>query len=208
MRILLLLLGLLPTYIFTQHAIEFNFNQVYIGRNLSLDYQYEKNSLFLNMGTSYHINRIELMPVSQFYKKMGYASSITQRFGFQIGAGYHFFKNERFKAGIYYRGYLAHMDSQIKFPSALPLDGNPQSDQDYAGIIDNRVFGPLFTFENTLGLSIKTKLFDDFYTSIRGGFGMMFFRNYDENIFLGYEPGFPIGQAFISSWSIGLGYEF
>ena len=208
MKKILFLLLLIPA-ISSAQSIGVNYNNAYIGNNISVDYTYSLNKFYFNGGLNFHINRDEDVKSFSMLKDAGHADDFGQHLGLQLGFGYVFYKNNFVEFSAYYSSYVARMNTQTKFYGALfPLIPDPMSDEDFAFTLERREFGPLVTFENVIGLSMKTKLSDNFYTLIRGGYGVIFFKNYDENTYinLGGKPN--TGHVFISSFSLGLGYTF
>ena len=207
MRKLLLLFIIASNFGLGQSSIELNFNDAYIGKNFSLDYRYDLKSIYFKLGVTYHINRIETLPEDIFYRNAGYATNTGQHFGLQFGGGYTFYENEFCDVAIYYKGYMASMNTYIKsFKIYEPLVANPQSEEDYALIKNDKDFGPIFTFENTVGITISAKLFSNVQLTLGGGLGHMLIRNKSNNVYFGPEGKTNKAYVFTSSYYLGLRY--
>ena len=194
---------------FSQSSIEFNFSDVYIGRNLNISWKKTISDFSFSTGLTYHINRIDKTPIGTFIKKTALAQNFGERFGIQLGFEYFLLKNSYCKIGLFYNNQTSFI-SQIHqmYYAYDTLVSNPQSEFDYLYIKHERIFGPFWTIDNVIGLTLYNKLTDNFYLTTKGGFGLLFWKNTDNSVFL--IGGKKINQSynFTSFFNIGIGYTF
>lgn len=206
--ILICLLVLQSNFTYTQSGFESSYNAVFNGRNVNLSYRKSIGNLSISGGMKYHINRIEMIPIGSFFKNTAYAQNFQERIGLQVGLDYFLVNKPNFKLGAYYNNQFSFISLMHKmyYASGQIVD-NPQSESDYLYVKSERIFGPVFESENTIGIVIESKLTSNFYSVLRGGFGVMFWKNTDSGVILSSNPN-QIGSSFISFGSIGLGYYF
>lgn len=105
------------------------------------------------------------------------------------------------------RGSFAYMNSYLRiFKNYAALVPEPKVEEDYALIIKNHDFGPVFSFDNTFGLLYKGKITNYLFLNLQGGVGFTYLKNNDEFFItpINYK-----GASFLSdSFSVGLGYSF
>jgi len=193
----------------SQSSIEFNFNEVYIGSNLGVNWKRYYPNLSFSTGLTYHINRIDQIPIGTFIKNSAFAENFGQRFGLQLGFEYYLYKNDFFKIGLFYSNQISLMNQLIKVYSAYDtLVSNPQSEFDFLYTKYERIYGPVFTSDNVIGITLKNNITKNIYLSTRGGLGILFWKNTDNSLLL--IGGNKINQSynFTSFFSIGIGYTF
>lgn len=193
---------------YAQTSIEFHYNDVYIGRNFSLQGATEKNKVSFNYGLAYHVNRIDKIPYGTFIKKTAFASNAKQRLCLQLGFGYYFYKTEHFQGGLFYNNQISFIDNKlIKYWYHDTLVSNPQSESDLIYTYEEVTFGPVFSIDNVIGLTFKNKINDHIYLKTKGGIGLLFWKNTSENFILLTNPPNQ-GIDYSTFFSIGLGYTF
>lgn len=194
---------------FSQSSIEFSFNDVYIGRNLSLNWKKYYSNLSFTSGLTYHINRIDKVPIGTFIKKSAYTENFGQRFGIQFGFEYFILKNDHFKLGLFYNNQISLIDQIHKMYYAYDtLVSNPQSESDYLYTKSERIFGPFLTIDNVIGITLKNSITNNLYLTTRGGLGFLLWKNTDESVLLIGGKKNNQSYNFTSFFSIGLGYTF
>lgn len=210
MKYILILLSffILPCS-FSQSGVEFSYNDVYIGRNLSLQWMKQISTLTFNLGTTYHVNRIDKIPLGTFIKKSAYATNFKQRFGLQFGVEYYFFENSHLKTGVFYNTQISSIDqTHIMYYVYDTLVSNPLSESDFLYLYTNKTFGPFFVLDNVIGLTLHCYLTNNLYLKTKGGLGFLLWKNTDEDVIL--IGGYKNNQSynFSSFFSLGLGFSF
>jgi hypothetical protein len=207
MKKLIILLMIVPYVCMAQSSLRINYNQVYVGKNISVDFDYQFNKIILSIGANYYpgINK-DKVAFHHFLKNRGTPSNIWQHFGLQLSTGYKIYDNKHFDLFGVYKGSIASMNSYFRgFTNYAPLVPDPQDEEDYALVINNHEFGPVFSFDNTLGLLLKCKITDNLFLNLHGGLGFTYVKNNDDFFII---PA-SFGSTLISnSFSIGLGYSF
>lgn len=210
MKYLLIIISLsFFPYSFSQSGIEFSYNDVYIGRNFSLQWTRQVSALSFYAGATYHVNRIDQIPYSTFIKKSAYATNFGQRMGLHFGLEYYFFQNSNFKTGVFYNNQISSIDqTHITYGAYDTLVSNPQSESDYLYVYSNKTFGPFITIDNVLGLTLHCNLTNNLYLKTKGGFGFLLWKNTDDDVLLIGGKKNNQSYNFTSFFSIGLGYTF
>lgn len=194
---------------FSQSGIEFSYNDVYIGRNFSLQWTRQVSALSFYAGATYHVNRIDKIPYGTFVKKSAFASNFGQRIGLQFGLEYYFFKNSNFKTGLFYNNQISFIDQRfIKYIAFDTLVSNPQSESDLVYKYNELTFGPFITADNVIGLTLHCNLTDNLCLKTKGGFGFLLWKNTDDDVLLIGGKKNNQSYNFTSFFSIGLGYTF
>ena len=88
------------------------------------------------------------------------------------------------------------------------LVADPQSEEDYLYTKYERVFGPVLTIDNVIGLTLNNKLVDNLYLTTKAGFGFLFWKNTDNSLLLIGGKKNNQSYNFTSFFNIGLGYTF
>ncbi|MFN4909989.1 MAG: hypothetical protein ACK444_11465 [Flavobacteriales bacterium] len=193
----------------SQSSIEFNFNEVYIGSNLGVNWKRNYPNLSFSTGLTYHINRIDQIPIGTFIKNSAFAQNFGQRFGLQLGFEYYLYKNDFFKIGLFYSNQISLMNQLIKVYSAYDtLVSNPQSEFDFLYTKYERIYGPVFTSDNVIGITLKNNITKNIYLSTRGCLGILFWKNTDNSLLLIGGNKNNQSYNFTSFFSIGIGYTF
>ena len=160
---------------FSQSSIEFNYNDVYIGRNINVSWKKTISNYTFSAGLTYHINNIEKAPIGTLIKKSALAQNYGERFGIQLGFEYFFFKNSYCRVGLFYNNQTSLISQIHKMYYAYDtLVSNPQSEFDYLYTKSERIYGPVFTCDNVIGLTLKNNLTDNFYLTTKAGLGLFF----------------------------------
>lgn len=194
---------------FSQSSIEFNFNDVYIGRNLSANWKRHYPNLSFSTGLTYHINRIDKVPIGTLIKKSAFAENFGQRFGIQLGFEYFIYKNDFCKIGLFYSNQISLINQLVKlYPAYDTLVSNPQSEFDFLYTKHERNYGPVFTSDNVIGITFKNNITKNIYLSTRGGLGILFWKNTDNSLLLIAGKKNNQSYNFTSFFSISLGYTF
>jgi hypothetical protein len=194
---------------FSQSSIEFNFSDVYIGRNLNISWKKTISDFSFSTGLTYHINRIDKVPIGTFIKKSAVAENFGQRFGVQFGFEYFLYKNEFCKIGLFYSNQISLINQLIKvYPAYDTLVSDPQSEFDFLYTKYERKYGPVFTSDNVIGITLKNNITKNIYLSTRGGLGILFWKNTDNSLLLIGGKKNNQSYNFTSFFSIGIGYTF
>jgi hypothetical protein len=194
---------------FSQSSVEFNYSDVYIGRNISLSWKKTISNFSISTGVTYHINRIDKVPIGTFIKKSAYAENFGQRFGIQIGLEYFLIKNSHCKLGLFYNNQTSFISQVHKMYYAYDtLVSNPQSEFDYLYIKHERIFGPFITVDNVIGITLKNNITDNLYLSTKGGFGFLLWKNTDNSVLILGGKKTNQNYNFTSFFSIGIGFTF
>ncbi|MFA7272310.1 MAG: hypothetical protein WC044_00490 [Crocinitomicaceae bacterium] len=194
---------------YSQLSLESSYNAVYNGRNVNLSVKQNFKNLALSVGLKYHINRPEMVPYGSFFKNSATATNFAEHIGFQIGVDYFFYRSDFCKIGAYYNNQFSRMSETFIFYSALDqLVPVPQSEFDYSFTKFEKLYGPVIAFDNTIGLAMEVNLSKRIYTMLRGGFGMMFWKNTDSSFIIAANTFFQHGYNFTSFGSVGFGYKF
>lgn len=208
MRKFLTIILIAPYLCMAQSSIKVNFNTVFIGNNVSICYDYQLDKVLLSIGTSFYpgINK-DKVSFNTLYKDRGSPSNIKQHFGLQYSLGYKIYGNDHFDLFGLYKGSLASMDTYFKyFQNYTALVPEPQDIEDYAVTINTDEFGPLFSFDNSLGLLFKGKITSSLFLNLHGGIGFTYLKNNDEYTVTPESYNGTINLS--SSFSIGIGYSF
>jgi len=193
---------------FAQSALEVSYSDVYIGRNMNVSLKKEIADFSVSAGLCYHINRAELVPYFQFIKKSALATHFGERLGFQVGAEYAVLKNAFCKLNLFYNNQFFFMKQLHKAYYVVgQLAPDPQTEADFVYTKHEKVFGPVFTSENVVGLSVHCGLTNKMYLLAKGGFGMIFWKNTDDSALILANKRFNQGINYTSFFSIGLGYS-
>lgn len=193
----------------SQSSVEINYNDVYIGRNLSLSWKKCISNFSISSEVTYHLNRFDKVPIGTFIYKSAHAENVGQKFGIQIGLEYMLVKNSHFKLGLFYNNQISFINQVHKMYYVYDtLVSNPKSEFDFSYTKSERTFGPFLTIDNTIGLTLKNSITDNLYLTTKGGVGILFWKNTDENVVIigGKRPNQDYN--FTSLFSIGIGYTF
>ncbi len=197
----------ISVFSFSQSSIEFIFNDIYIGRNLNLSFKKTISNISLSAGLTYHINRIDKVPIGTFIKKSAFAENFGQRFGMQLGFEYFFLHNSHYKFGLFYNNQTSLISQVHKMYFAYDtLVTNPQSESDFLYTKDERIFGPFITVDNVIGFTLQNKINENIYLTTKGGFGFLFWKNTDNSVLLIGGKKNNQSYNFTSFFSIGIGY--
>lgn len=196
----------IPLFFNAQTGFEASYNIAYNGRNINVSYKKTIQNFAVTGGLKYHINRSEHVPINTFFKNSAYASNFPEKIGAQIGLDYYLLKRQNYKLGIYYNNQISYISQMIKALYAYEqLVPNPQSEFDFSYVKHEKIFGPVFESENTFGMVLETKLTPQFYTVLRAGLGIMFWKNTDSSVIFTSNLN-QHGHLFTSFGSIGFGY--
>jgi len=207
MRKLSLILFIAPYLSIAQSSVKVNFNSVYVGQNISFDFDYQINRYLFSIGAVYYpgIDK-KTIPFNSFYRNRGAPANTIQHFGFQYNIGYRLYRNSHFDLYGVYRGSLASMNTYIKlFQIYTPIVPEPQMIEDYAVTIQDHEFGPVFSFDNTFGLLFRGKITKSLFFNLQGGVGFTYLKNTDETVITPSNSG---SSQICYTFSIGLGYSF
>lgn len=208
-NILIILSFFIIPFSYAQSGVEFSYNDVYIGRNFSLQWVKKMNKTIFHVGPTYHVNRIDKIPYGTLIKKSAFETNFANRFGVQFGLEYFFFQNEHFQSGIFYNNQTSIMDQKfIKYIAIDTLVSNPQSEADLAYQYYERDIGPFITVDNVIGLTLHCNLTNNFYFKTKGGLGFLLWKNTDDSVILIGGKKNNQSYNFSSFFSIGLGYTF
>lgn len=202
---MILLIG--PYLGMAQSSVKINYNSVYVGKNISIDCDYQRDKILLSIGANYYpgVNK-DNVSFNTFYKNRGTPSNIRQHFGLQFKIGYSICANKHFNLYGVYKGSLAYMNTYFKFfQNYAALVPEPQGIEDYAVLVKTREFGPIFSFDNNLGLLFKGKITDDLFLNLYSGIGFTYLKSNDKFVItsISYK-----GASFLStSFTIGFGYS-
>lgn len=203
----MLLLMIVPCVCMAQSSIKINYNQVYIGKNLSVDFDHQIDKFLFSVGAVYYpeVDK-EKIPFNTFYKNRGTPSNARQHLGLKFNIGYKIYANNHFDLFGVYKGNIASMDTYIKFFQIYtPLVSEPQGIEDYAVTIQDLQYGPVFSFDNTLGLLFQGKIAKDLFFNFHGGVGFTYLKNSDDTILTATKFD---SSELSTTFSIGLGYTF
>lgn len=195
---------------FGQSSVEFAFNEVYIGRNVSLNWKKHYPSFNFSAGITYHINRLDKIPKREYFKNTALTDSnnFAQHFGVQFGFEYYFYKNNHFKIGAFYNNQISYINHLLKINETYDyIVPYPQSEFDVAFTKKEIVYGPVLSIDNVVGITIENKLFNNLYLNLKGGFGLLNYKIYGNSLMSGNGKA-KRGRAFTSYFSIGIGYKF
>lgn len=193
---------------YTQHSVEVNFNKVYIGRNFSISYHKEFKQFTFNGGVSFHVNRLPV-PLSSLLKNGAHTQHFSEHFGFQIGFDYQLYQNDYLKTGLYYSNQIANIGHIVRYyPAIGALVPEPMSEEDIVYTYKETAFGSVLSSDNVIGLYLEAKLTSKIYLTTRFGAGVVFWKNFDNDVihFAGKKPN--QGNVISSQFSLGLGYTF
>ena len=196
---------------FSQSSVEFNYNDVYIGRNLGVSWKKSISNLSLSAGTTFHLNQWDKIPIGVFIQNSGYAKNLGQRFGLQLGLEYFFIQNSFVKLGVFYTNQTSFIDQVHKMYYVHDtLVSNPHSEFDFSYIKSERTFGPVLTCDNIIGLSLQSKITNHIYLTTKAGLGILFWKNTDKNVILtgDFSSKGNLGYNFTNYLSMGVGYTF
>jgi hypothetical protein len=207
MRRFLFVILFIPLFSLTQSSVKVNYNTVYVGKSLSADFDYEIDKFIFSVGLAYFpgINK-DQVSFNTFYKDRGSPTNFIQHFGIQFGGGYKIYENRHFELFGLYKGCLASMDTYFKFfQNYTALVPEPQDIEDYAVTVNTDEFGPLFSFDNTLGILFKGNLTNNLFLNLHGGVGFTYIKNKDQFTITPSNTGSSLLSTTIS---IGFGYTF
>ncbi len=191
---------------FAQFSLESNFNVVHIGRNQNILAKYQWNKFSLNAGIKYNFNKLASFPQSQthFFKKTFWAIDFIEHIGAEMGFDFNILEKESIDLFGFYQVQVtkSHIRHEVYYAS-FPLNPDPQSQYDYAYALNLNYIGPIWAFENNLGIGMRAYFSKSFYFSTKIGGGIAFYKNLDKNNIL-------IGNLWELSEmvSFGLGWKF
>ncbi len=192
-----------------QTSLELNYSDVNIGRNLNLCWKQTISDFSVSAGLTYHLNRIDKIPLGSLVRKNAFAENFGQHFGIQLGFDYFLYENEHLKLGVFYNNQSALISHVFKSNSIyVPLVPEPQSEFDYAYIKEESIWGPFITSDNVIGLTMKNTLTRNFYLTSKAGLGMLFWKNTDDSVSIFAGSKVNQGYSFTGHLSVGLGYTF
>lgn len=180
-----------------------NYNFAYRGRNVGLIYMHKGPRWGIGGGLTYHLNDLNKIPYHTYIKNCGYAESTGQHFGLQFNLGYTLYSNKYMKFGLYYQNQFSILSE--KFLSDYTFDPSTQNSVISYG--HQTTFGPSFGSDNIIGLSIESKLTDQFYLHLQGGAGMLFSKPISGSYPV-YNLTNRMGYSFTSTVNLGIGYTF
>lgn len=211
-RLFLVLVALLTsTYFFGQNiqqnkSVSVNFNDLYIGKNVSFEYGFYIDSMKLNMiilGIKLHDNRPILDNQYYLFKDRFRTDAFIEHFG--IDLGYRRLFNVRsllVKPFLFSRTDISYIS--MKNVSRRSLEPSP----DNTPVYEESSFStpPWFTFETRIGAGLLIPICKNFYLQQEFGCGIGYFIPTDEknSVVIVTENYWE----FINSWSIGVAYSF
>ena len=201
---IVLLLNIFTNIAFCQDEIAVSFNSTYAGRNISLDIANTKSKNEFGVGIRVNINKLAHNDDQNksYYKRL-YATELYH-FG-----GLHFFYNRMVFTDLKNISPFLFYDMQATFSTTrnrmfLPYGYDTDGAALYKEVIE--IFGPYGWIEQTVGIGIKTKIFNNFYLNQKIGFGTCILLGYDKKRLDRYYNWF--GWEFGAILNIGLIYKF
>ena len=190
-----------------QNKMELNYNSIFRGRNIDVQYLYSSKNRTFSAGLLYHINNEYNIPYGSFFKNSANAENLSERLGLTVGFQYKIYSNDFGKLEFFYLCQLTRITDIHKALYAYSeIVENPTSEFDYAYIQSEIKFGPVRTMDNTLGAKLSAKLSANSYMNCKFGLGMMFWENEDESVILSSSPN-QKGYLFTHFLSIGYGIQ-
>jgi len=187
-----------------QNELIGNFNSCHSGRSVDLIYNHIfKKDFKFGLGILFNLNNLN-MPDNQgnIYKKRLHAENFSQRFGLQV-----FFIQPIFKKltdlqiDFFYNLQLKRATTQNRFFSPyLDQEINPY----FLLVESNFSSDPYFWIQNTFGIGLEFKLFQQFYLNQKLGFGIeLIHLRFPEN----YIQPKKWDWAFAKQFNVGLVYK-
>lgn len=163
-----------------QLQLESNFNSVHIGRNQSITVGYNWSRFSIYGGLKYNINKLDNFPESQMFKKTSWATTTGEHIGFNLGAKFEFLQLKNIS-------FFVHYDLQQSFTHFRHISINylgsivpePTSEYDLVYHKTLAFIGPIWIFENNLGIGYKVHIYKGLFLTNKFGGGIMFFKNTD-----------------------------
>lgn len=203
--IMLCLSFLCVTNLFAQHSsIVFNFNDVHVGRNVSLLYKFNKSKHQPYLGIKYHINSLVHDNQNNVHKNRFYAFNFWQHFGIQGGYNYKYPLNDNVNLIGFYDNQLTFSGSRSEaiFPVAIGDNG------EVLYILDVIEFKEIKAMEQNFGLGLEVDLTYNLFLDLKFGGGIA----YMWDIPFEYAPGRFFASdrhtwEFSTLFTVGLGIK-
>jgi len=191
-----------PSY---KKLISFNFNDLYIGKNMSLEYGFCVDSAqrnMLNFGLKYHDNNPILDNQYHLFKDRFYAESFFEHLGITIGYNKILYFNS-FKINLYLFGQTDFSYISMHNVARRPLEPTP----DNTPVYEESYFTtpPWLTIESRIGIGAIIPVFYNFSLKQSLGFGIAYFIPFEEenSVVIITDNYWEI----MSSFSIGIVYS-
>lgn len=207
-KVVFIIFVCLNSSLFSQSSLVANYNKIYIGRNFDISYHHQNNKFSYFGGVTVHINR-EPTPLSSIIRNAGLTRKFIEHFGIKLGAEYSFYTNQYADFGVYFSSQNALMSQKYRnYWFYDYLVENPQSEMDAIYSYSEIHFGPVLSSDNVFGVYLKANLSEKLFLTGRVGAGLMFWKNYSNEmiLFAGKKPN--QGYNLTSQFSLGLGYTF
>jgi len=180
----------------------------FVGRNIDFQYNLKGKWLSYSVGLLYHINNIETVPYGSFFKKSALAQNEFEKFGLSFSLFKPFHNNNFISLGGFYQIQLSRITELHRVYYAYEqIETNPDSEFSYSYIKHQRIFGPVRTADNTIGIKLCAKLSQSSYLNLKIGVGMIFWKNEDKSVVLTSNLN-QRGYLFTHFMGIGYGFTF
>lgn len=203
-RFLFAIILIVGSHLSSAQSIVMSYNDVHIGRNLSLSYQTDPRSLQWYIGIKYHLNSSTHDSQPRRFQKRFYASSFSESIGLQLGLNYCLFSTSHSSLSIFYEAQVTRAGTRGDFVEVI---GIVDSITFYSKSVQS--FSILNALEHHVGISVQVDLYQHLFVTYKLGLGATFFWDIPEATEGGISYGGPPQlwqRAHIIS--AGIGYRF
>lgn len=156
------------------HGVEISYNDIHIGRNLSIGYNYKYNKKHIfSAKVHFLFNRLVHDNNNNVYYKRFFAYSFDQTIGLDVGYKY-LIPIKKLKSELFLFYELQETYSQTRSKALFYLGKDPNTgDEIYFQkiIITDRILA----LENTFGIGINAEIYNNLFFSVKGGLGLVGF---------------------------------
>lgn len=151
-------------------SVSINYNDVDIGRNVSILYHTKGGRHQFSGGIKVHINSQVHDNQNHVFRKRIYASNFKEHIGLQFGYNYNLPLNHKNRLLLFYDNQftIAGKKGEVFLPAGF-LGGTPLYEKH---VIE---FQELKALEQHIGIGLRTGVWEDFYLNFRIGGGVALF---------------------------------
>mgnify|MGYP000250591734 FL=1 len=192
--------------IYGQSKIAFNYEDTYLGSQLSLNYGYTKKKNEFTARLNYFINTRVVDFQSHIYYNRFFASTFKERWGLGLGYGRIIkLKKSNIELAPFYKVDFANMKNRNRL---FAFKGKLANGSDVFHSIPFETPNTLFTINSLIGIEFRAKLYKNIYLTAAAGTGMLFIFNDPEISGIWLSDGFEKVDFAIFSNFLSFGVEY